>query len=98
MAPATLDCDLKTFLCGVKGHAVEGRVEKAVAILTDPKVEVFSPGDLVGCKLASIARNCATAMTSGSHIQILLSSMQVVGIVLHHRARILPRKGDPGCN
>jgi len=54
MAPSTLECELVTFLKEVKGGAVEGRAEKAVEILTDRKVEIFTPDELVGAKVEKI--------------------------------------------
>jgi len=68
MAPTSLDCELATFLKGVKGSEVSGRVEKAVAVLSDPKVEVCSPGDLVGCKAEGIVQDIETKLTSGTEL------------------------------
>ena len=54
---AMLTSDLPTFLRTVKGCEVEGRMAKAIAILQDPKVEIFSPDDLAMAKITS-AMHC----------------------------------------
>ena len=54
MAPSTLECSLLQFLTEVKGSAVEGRPQKAYEILTDKKVEIFTPDELVGAKVDKV--------------------------------------------
>ena len=62
---AMLSSDLPTFLRTVRGHEVEGRMTKAIAILQDPKVEIFSPDDLAMAKITSVVHCYENAISSG---------------------------------
>ena len=62
---AMLNTDLSTFLRTVKGFEVEGRMAKAIAILQDPKVEIFSPDDLAMAKITSVVHCYENAISSG---------------------------------
>jgi hypothetical protein len=63
--PSLLSSDLPAFLRTVKGAEVEGRMEKALAILRDPKVEIFSPDDLAMAKISSVVNCYENAISSG---------------------------------
>jgi hypothetical protein len=63
--PSLLSSDLPTFLGTVKGSEVEGRMAKALVILQDPKVEIFSPDDLAMAKISSVVSCYENAISSG---------------------------------
>ena len=72
-----LSSDLPTFLRTVRGHEVEGRMAKAIAILQDPKVEIFSPDDLAMAKITSVVHWYENAISSGLLSCVCESSLGV---------------------
>ena len=57
---------MQAFLESVKGSAAAGRVEKTKGILSNPNVEILSPGDFVGTSVEHIEHGYGSAISAGT--------------------------------